>query len=239
MEILAIIPARAGSKGLPNKNILPLNGQPLLSYSIAAGIQTPEIKRVICSTDSQNIANIAKNFGAEVPFLRPTKYAQDMSQDIDLFEHALKWLKDNNSYVPDLVINLRPTSPIRYIKDIQKAISLINSDEKIDSVRSISTPPTTPYKMWKKKSSILIEPLLKINDNPEPFNSPRQALPIIWAQTGSIEVIRERTISNLHSMSGNNIAGLEVSEDTYIDIDTINSMQLAEVVLSKLDCIKP
>ena len=95
MKILAIIPARSGSKGLRNKNIRSLAGEPLLSYSVAAGLQTPEITIVICSTDTQEIANIARSVGAEVPFLRPPELASDKSQDIGLFKHALKWLKEN------------------------------------------------------------------------------------------------------------------------------------------------
>ena len=239
MKILAIIPARSGSKGLRNKNIRSLAGEPLLSYSVAAGLQTPEITRVICSTDTQEIANIARSVGAEVPFLRPPELASDKSQDIGLFKHALKWLKENENYIPDYVVNLRPTSPIRYVKDIQKAINLIISNKKIDSVRSISLPSTTPYKMWKKKDSEFLTPLLKIEDNKEPYNTARQELPEVWAQTGAIEVIRAKTITKLDSMSGVNVAGVEVSEDTYIDIDTLNSLLMAEVMLSRLSCIKP
>ena len=239
MEILAIIPARSGSKGLKNKNIRLLNGEPLLSYSVAAGLQTPQITRVICSTDSEKIANIARSFGAGVPFLRPSHLAADKSQDIGLFKHALDWLKENENYIPDFVVNLRPTSPIRYVKDIQAAINLIISDNKIDSVRSISAPSTTPFKMWKKRDTELLTPLLEIDGNTEPFNTPRQELPEVWAQTGAIEVIRTNTINTLGSMSGVNVAGIEVSEETFIDIDTQNSLLVAEVMLPKLSCIKP
>ena len=134
---------------------------------------------------------------------------------------------------------MRPTSPIRYVKDIQTAINLIISNTKIDSVRSISAPSTTPYKMWKKKDSELLTPLLKIEDNKEPYNTARQELQEVWAQTGAIEVIRTNTITKLDSMSGLNVAGIEVNEDTYIDIDTLNSLIMAEVMLSRLSCIKP
>ena len=94
-------------------------------------------------------------------------------------------------------------------------------------------------KMWKKKDSELLTPLLKIEDNKEPYNTARQELPEVWAQTGAIEVIRAKTIIASESMSGLSIAGVEVSEDTYIDIDTLNSLLMAEVMLSKLSCIKP
>ena len=239
MEILVIVPARCGSKGLPNKNILPLNGHPLLSYSIAAGLQTPEVTRVVCSTDSMEISKIAQDYGADVPFLRPSELAQDNSRDIGAFQHALEWLRYNDDYVPDLVINLRPTSPIRFVEDIQKAINLINSNSLIDSVRSICTPSTTPYKMWKKGNSEFMSPLLKLHGDPEPYNSARQELPEVWAQTGAIEVMQEKTISSLKSMSGNNIVGLEIKDDRYSDIDTLNDFLKAEVMLSHLQCVKP
>jgi CMP-N,N'-diacetyllegionaminic acid synthase len=239
MEILTIVPARSGSKGLPKKNILPLNGHPLLSYSIAAGLQTKEITRVICSTDKKEIGDIAQRYGAEVPFLRPPALAEDGSRDIGCFEHALQWLRNNENYIPDFVINLRPTSPIRFVEDIQRAIKIIKSNDLIDSVRSICTPTTTPYKMWKKDNSDFMTPLLKLTNDPEPYNSARQDLPEVWAQTGAIEVMRENTISGLKSMSGANIAGIEISEERYSDIDNANDFLKAEVMLSHLACVRP
>ena len=239
MQILAIVPARGGSKGLPNKNILPLNGHPLLSYSVAAGLQTPEITRVICSTDSEKIAKVAQKYGAEVPFLRLADLAQDNSRDIGAFQHALEWLRMEENYIPDFVINLRPTSPIRLIDGIQKGINLVKSNSLIDSMRSVCTPSTPPYKMWTKDSSNLMTPLLELQGDPEPYNSARQDLPEVWAQTGALEVMRENTISQLKSMSGLYVAGLEINEDRYSDIDTLNDFEKAEVMLSKLTCVRP
>ncbi len=113
MKILAIIPARGGSKGLKNKNILPLLGHPLIAYSIKASLDSKRINRVIVSTDSKEIAVVAKQYGAEVPFMRPAEIAQDMSTDMEMFLHALGWLKKNEDYVPDIIVHLRPTSPVR------------------------------------------------------------------------------------------------------------------------------
>lgn len=239
MEILCIVPARGGSKGLPNKNILPLNGHPLLAYSIAAGLQTPEITRVVCSTDCEDILDIAKNYGADVPFLRPPHLAQDNSRDVGAFLHALEWLQDHEGYVPDLVVNLRPTSPIRFIEDIQRAISLVVSDRRIDSVRSVCQPSTPPYKMWRKDDSNLMTPLLELENDPEPYNSARQELPQVWAQNGAIEVIRAETILKQKSMSGLTIAGLEMEDDKYSDIDTLVDFRKAEVMMSGVNCVSP
>jgi CMP-N,N'-diacetyllegionaminic acid synthase len=239
LGILAIIPARGGSKGLPNKNILPLNGHPLIAYSIAAGIKTPEITRVICSTDSEEIANIALKYGAEIPLLRPSVLAEDHSNDFETFFHMLNWLEDNEGYIPDYVVQLRPTSPIRHIEDIRNAIKSIASNIEIDSVRAVSEPNTTPYKMWTMKKDGYLLPLLKLSKNPEPYNSARQVLPEIWAQTGSIEVIRRSTIIKKHSMTGDKIYSQKVSTNTYVDIDTLNDILLAEIVMNKINCVRP
>lgn len=239
MDILAIIPARGGSKGLPNKNILHLNGHPLVSYSIAAALQTPEITRVICSTDTEQIAQIAREYGAEVPFMRPAHLAEDDSRDFGAFEHALEWLLKTEQYVPDLVVNLRPTSPIRFIQDIQAGIELLRSDIKIDSVRSICSPSTPPYKMWTMNKTKIMTPLLELPYDPEPYNSPRQDLPEVWAQTGALEVIREKTLSVKKSMSGATTAGLIIDTERYSDIDTKNDFVKAEIMLNKMNCIRP
>jgi len=239
MEVLAIIPARGGSKGLPNKNILPLNGHPLISYSIASGLKTPDITRVICSTDSLDIAKIASIYGAEVPFIRPSEFAQDDSNDYEVFAHSLEWLKSNENYVPDLVVQLRPTSPIRFVDDIQNAIRIIANNSNIDSIRAVSEPVTTPYKMWTIDKSGFLEPLLNIDGNNEPYNTARQLLPEVWAQTGSLEVVRISTIVNKKSMTGHNIFPLKVDPVTYVDIDTLNSFKLAESIINEIDCITP
>jgi len=239
MEVLAIIPARGGSKGLPGKNILPLNGHPLLGYSVAAGIETPEITRVICSTDSEDIAKVARDYGAETPFMRPTELAQDHSNDLEAFSHALEWLENNENYTPDIVVQLRPTSPIRFVSDIQSAINSLIADPEIDSVRAVSEPITTPYKMWTMDKKGLLLPLLTLSGNPEPYNTARQELPEIWAQTGTLEVIRTSTITKKKSMTGDKIYALKIDPNTYIDIDTLNSLLLAEFVMKDINCVRP
>jgi len=239
MKVLAIIPARGGSKGLLNKNILSVNNHPLIAYSIAAGLQTPSICRVICSTDSEKIAKIASSYGAEVPFLRPSELAQDTSNDIETFIHALTWLKDKEQYSPDLVIQLRPTSPIRYIKDIEKGIHLMLENPGADSLRGISVPGTTPYKMWTISKNGFMEPLLKLADLAEPYNQPRQILPEVWAQTGTLEVIRTKTITKTNSMTGNIILPLVIDEECYVDIDSSKSLALAEIIIRETNCVKP
>src|SRR5512134_3581554 len=112
-HILALIPARGGSKGIPRKNIRNFAGSPLIAWSIAAGLQANSVSRVIVSTDDEEIASVAREYGAEAPFMRPSDLAQDRTTDLPVFEHALKWLEDIEGYKPDIVIQLRPTSPLR------------------------------------------------------------------------------------------------------------------------------
>ncbi len=238
MEILSIIPARGGSKTLPKKNILPLNGHPLIAYSIKASIDELKINRTICSTDSEEIAQIAKKYGAEVPFLRPAEISGDNSTDLENFNYILKRLKQEENYRPDLIVQLRPTSPLRNKSFISDAIDLINSDKKIDSVRAISYPDHTPYKMWNIDNNGFLKPILYLKDNSEPYNAQRQLLPTIYAQTGTVEVIKTSTILEKNSVTGNIIKPLFIDQKYFIDIDDEASFFLAEYMMNRIDCIK-
>src|SRR5512140_2219238 len=122
-EVLAIIPARGGSKGIPRNNIRELAGYPLIAYSIAAAKQSKSVTRVIVSTDDAEIAGVAREWGAETPFLRPAEYAQDNSTDLPLFQHALQWLEEHEKYHPEVVVQLRPTSPLRPHDLVDRAVS--------------------------------------------------------------------------------------------------------------------
>jgi N-acylneuraminate cytidylyltransferase len=239
MKVLAIIPARKGSKGIKDKNIHALNGHPLISYSICAAKKIKKIDRIICTTDSDKIAAIARRYGAETPFIRPGKYAKDLSSDLEVFEHCLKWLKDNEKYIPDIIVHLRPTSPIRFIKDITRGIKIISKNMGIDSVRSVSEPLTTPYKMWKINAKGNLVPLLKIKNNKEPYNTARQLLPKIYAQTGTLDILRVSTILKKKSMTGNKIYPLFIKQEHFVDIDKIGSLRIAENLIKINKCIKP
>jgi CMP-N,N'-diacetyllegionaminic acid synthase len=238
VKVLAIIPARGGSKGIKDKNIKRLSGAPLLSYSIEAAVRSQIITKIICSTDSKDIANVAKKFGAEVPFFRPKEISQDTSTDIEYCLHAIEWLQENESYTPDLIIQLRPTSPLRTIKMIEDAIMIMINNSSYDSLRAISEPDHTPYKMWKLLEKNKMEQLLYLKDIIEPYNMNRQLLPKTYAQTGSIDITRTRTITEQNSMTGRNIYPYIIDEKYFIDIDTIESLELAELRMKRIDCIK-
>ncbi|MBP1637946.1 MAG: acylneuraminate cytidylyltransferase family protein [Bacteroidetes bacterium] len=233
MEVLAIIPARGGSKGLPNKNILPLLNHPLIAYSIKAALDSQLINRTIVSTDSAIIAQTALKYHAEVPFMRPDEFAQDMSTDFEVYYHALNWLKENEGYVPDYVVQLRPTSPIRSTKIIDDCIQRL-SNSNADSLRIVTPSPITPYKMWTIQSEEMpMTPLLSLNKINEPYNQPRQKLPQTYWQIGFLDVIKTSTILDKKSMSGKSILPYIVSNEFAIDIDDISSFVKAAEVLSK------
>jgi N-acylneuraminate cytidylyltransferase len=190
VEVLAIVPARGGSKGLPNKNILPLLGHPLIAYSIQAAKESSLVSRVLVSTDSPVIAEVSKKYGADVPFIRPSELAADLSRDLEVFQHALQWLDKNEGYKPDLVIQLRPTSPVRPKGLLDDAITRLNKSDA-DSLRIVTASPITPYKMWfVDNETSIMRPLLSLDGVAEPFNEPRQSLPKTYWQIGTLDVIR-------------------------------------------------
>jgi CMP-N-acetylneuraminic acid synthetase len=220
LNILAIIPARSGSKSVPHKNIRQINDKPMLAYSIEHALQSKLINRVIVSTDSEEYAKIARDYGAETPFIRPQEYATDTSLDIDVFYHCLNYLKVEEGYEADIVVQLRPTYPIRNPEDIDQMIRLLQENENADSVRSMALAKEIPYKMWKKGMNGTILPIT--SDIPECYNMPRQELPIAYYQNACIDVVRGRVILEEHSMSGSTILGYEM-KDNY-DIDTEEEM---------------
>lgn len=229
MKVVAIIPARSGSKSVQHKNIRELNGKPMLAYSIEHALASKYINRVIVSTDSEEYAAIARTYGAEVPFLRPAEYATDTALDLDVFYHVLDTLKEQEEYEPEIVVQLRPTYPIRDIKDIDAMIELIASDKAIDSVRSIAPAKEIAYKMWRKEDDGKLAPLL--TDIPECYNMPRQQLPTIYYQNACIDVVRAHVILEEKSMSGRNIYGYEMQKN--YDIDTEEEFKAAEEAIRK------
>lgn len=220
MNILALIPARSGSKSVPNKNIRPLLGKPLMAYSIEHAMKSRLINRVILSTDSEEYAIIGRNYGAEVPFLRPPDISGDSSLDIEFFIHALDWLSENESYKPDVCVHLRPTHPVRNVADIDRMIEMLINDPEADSVRSlVQNKSIIPYKMWVVKEGNEITPLLNIAGVKEPFNSPRQTLPVTYFQNASVDVIRADSITQKRSLSGDKILGYIMEEENDIDYE--------------------
>ena len=228
-EIIALIPARSGSKGVPDKNIRPLGGIPLMAYSISVALKSTLIDRVIVSTDSEEYARIARNYGAEVPFIRPLELAQDDTLDLPVIKHCLDYLNRNEKYIPDIVVHLRPTSPLRTPKMVDDAIRMLIENDEASSIRCVCEPAQNPFKMWTLNKDGFIQPLINSNIT-EAYNQPRQALPNVLWQNGYIDVVRYETITEGRSITGNKILPLTVDSENIIDIDNHITLKLAEYI---------
>ncbi len=249
-EVLALIPARGGSKSIPRKNVLPLAGRPLIAYSIAAGLASENVTRTIVSTDDEEIASIARKFGAETPFLRPVELSQDDTPDLPVFEHALVWLVEQESYRPEIIVHLRPTSPFRRVRHIDQAVHRLLERPDANTVRTVCVPFQNPFKMWKIGSDGFMHPLAvkmkpAAQETPpeivetlpietgfsEPYNMPRQLLPEVYWQTGYVDVTWSATITENKSMTGDRILPLIIDPSEWIDIDSPADWRRAERML--------
>jgi len=215
-SVMALIPARSGSKGIRHKNISLFQDKPLLAHSIVVAREAQRVDRVLVSTDSQHYADIAASFGAETPFLRPAEIAQDLSTDLEAFRHALMWLQENEGSIPDICVHLRPTYPRRDPVDVDRAIELL-VESGADSVRSVVAAAETPYKMWFMDDDGYLNPAVT-SDIHEPYNMPRQSLPQAYIQQANIDVVWSRVILEQESMTGTRIRALML--ESFEDIDT-------------------
>jgi YrbI family 3-deoxy-D-manno-octulosonate 8-phosphate phosphatase len=240
-EILALIPARGGSKGIPRKNIRSFAGYPLIAWSIAAAKQSELVTRVIVSTDDEEIASMARECGAETPFLRPAVLAQDNTTDLPVFEHALQWLEEKEIYRPEIAIQLRPTSPIRPKGMIDNAIRILLEHADGDCVRGVVPAGQNPFKMWRFHGEDQpLNPLLEVPGIAEPYNAPRQILPPVYWQTGHIDAIRVSTIKNKKSLTGDVIYPLVIDPRYTVDIDNLSDWAKYEALAkSGLEMVTP
>ena len=233
LNVVAIIPARGGSKGIPHKNMKLFAGYPLIAYSIAAAKESEYVSRILVSTDDPEIAAVARDWGAETPFLRPAEISGDTTLDLPVFQHAVRWLAENEGYRPDIVIQLRPTSPFRTPGLVDEAIRLLLDHPEADSVRGVVPSGENPFKMWRiDEKTGQMHGLIPVEGLAEPYNSPRQALPKTYWQTGHIDAIRpERTFMAGESMSGKVILPLFLDPAIKVDIDNPSDWEKYEAVL--------
>ena len=236
MEILAVIPARGGSKSIPRKNIKPLLGKPLIAWMIGVAKRSKYITRLILSTDNAEIAAVARSYGAEVPFMRPPEIAQDLSTDVDFLLHALDWLKENEAYEPQMVLRLPPTAPLCTTAHIDQGIEKLLNTPEADAVRPITEASKHPYKMWKISSDgCWLEPLLpeEIAGHPAAHDLPRQLFPKVYIQTGAMDVMWLRTLRELKSTSGKRLAYFFMEAKESINIDDEVDFVLAESLMKE------
>ena len=238
-NVIAIIPARSGSKSIIDKNIKPLSGHPLIAFSIIAAKLSKKIKRVIVSTDSEEYADIAKKYGAEVPFIRPDKYSKDNSTDRDFFIHAMNWFKENENTIPEYWVHLRPTTPLRVPEKIDEAISMILNDDKATSLRSGHKAPESPLKWFLKRDNYfkgLIEN--------EEYNLPKESFENVYIPDGYVDIVKASYLLNNEKTHGENIISFESPVCTEIDsIEEFNYLEyqiqdVENVLLNKLNKVK-
>jgi CMP-N,N'-diacetyllegionaminic acid synthase len=229
VKILCIIPARSGSKGLPGKNIMNIKGKPMLSWSIYQAQQSKynNKMRIIVSTDSEKYSKIAREYGAETPFIRPFEISHDLSTDYECIRHTVEYLKINDNYYPDIILHLRPTQPCRAIEDIDKCIEIfINNFDKYDSLRSVIPVEKSPYKMYRIVDNEYLKPLFNSVDNIiEPYNQARQILPQTYLHNGYIDIIKTE-ILDTNTISGKRIYPYIMRPKDNIDIDTEKDLKL-------------
>lgn len=229
--VVALIPARSGSKRVTGKNVRLLNGHPLISYTIAAARLSGVFAAIVVSTDSEDYADIAKKYGAEVPFLRPVGMAGDLSPDIEWIEHALTELLSMGREF-DCFSILRPTSPFRLPETIQRAWQEFNSQKGVDSLRAVEKCSEHPGKMWVIGGNRM-SPLLPFSTTEQPWHStPYQALPEVYVQNASLEIAWTRVIFENKNIAGNTVMPFLTKGYEGFDVNHPYDWRLAEELIN-------
>jgi len=232
MKTLAIIPARGGSKRLPGKNIKDLGGKPLLAYTIEAARQAPSISRVLVSTDSDKIAQVAKQWGAEVPFMRPAELAADAVPDRPVLQHALRWLEEHEGQKYDLLAYLRPTAPFKSVSLIEECIARLKGDQQLTCVRTVTHSEGVfhPYWMFRDQQGELAAFIDGISIDTY-FRS--QLLPECLRLNGVVDILRTSLVMEGDSHWGAHMGFVVTDDLDSVDIDTEFDFQFCEFLLSR------
>ena len=229
---VAFIPARYGSKRVPGKNIRVLRGHPALAYSIAPALESGVFDAVIVSTDSEEIAEIARHYGAEVPFLRPAAFAGDTSPDIEWLEHTIAELA-RVGRTWDAFSLLRPTSPFRTADTIRRAWGRFTTQQGVDSLRAVEKCAQHPGKMWIVRGDRMF-PLLPFGPPEQPWHStPYQALPTVYVQNASLEIAWTRVVTERRTIAGDVVVPFLTEAYEGFDINDEYDWMLAERLLAE------
>lgn len=230
VDILGLIPARGGSKGVPGKNIRTLNGKPLIAWTIEAALQSKLLTRLIVSTDDEAIASVAIDFGAEAPFIRPSQFASDTSPDIEPYRHAVTWLRDNDQQQFDFLVWLRPTAPLRTATDIDSAITKIQKTDA-DCLRSVCPVEHHPYWMYITNGDFLrsFDPNIDVmRDYPT-----RQSLPPAYRLNGAVDISRPQQVLQTNHLYGGSMAAYVMPAERSVDIDTEFDFTIANILMEQ------
>jgi CMP-N,N'-diacetyllegionaminic acid synthase len=226
-RVVALVPARAGSKRIPDKNIRPLAGHPLIAYTIVAALESQIFAAVVVSTDSERYADIARYYGAETPCLRPSCFASELSPDIEWVEYTLKQLQaEGRSF--DCFSILRPTSPFRQAETIRRAWQQFLAQEGPDSLRAVEKCKQHPGKMWVVRGNKMV-PLLPLSPPEQPWHSSQyQSLPDVYVQNASLEIARTRVVFEERTIAGNVLMPFFTAHFEGFDINNRDDWIVAE-----------
>jgi CMP-N,N'-diacetyllegionaminic acid synthase len=228
---VAFIPARQGSKRVPGKNVRSLAGHPMIAYTIVPALESGVFDSVMVSTDSEEIAAVARHYGAQVPFLRPAAYAGDTSPDIEWLEHALGELR-RRGRTWDCFSLLRPTSPFRTTDTIRRAWAMFTSQEGVDSLRAVEKCTQHPGKMWVVRGERMF-PLLPFGPAEQPWHStPYQALPPVYVQNASLEIAWTRVVFERRTIAGDVLVPFLTEGYEGFDINDATDWMIAERLLA-------
>ena len=227
---IAIIPARGGSKGVPHKNVRMLKGFPLIAYSIVACQLANDIQRIVVSTDSEEIAEVARRYGAEVPFLRPAQFAGDKSGDIEFVQHAINWFHESEHEVPEYIIHMRPTTPLREPEILDKALYEMKQNENATSLRSGHKASESPYKWFVKNEGGYFESIVSGLSN-DKANDGRQGFPDVYIPDGYIDIIRSEFVIQNNALHGNRMIAFE--SPVCLEVDTEEDFEMLEYQIEK------
>jgi N-acylneuraminate cytidylyltransferase len=231
---VALIPARSGSKRLPNKNIKLLNGIPLIAYSITSAKKSKMFSEIIVSTDSEEIAGIARSWGASVPKLRPKEYSGDESSDIEWVLHCIYEMIGIPLGEVDNISILRPTSPLRSSESIVHAFEKLEICPWADSIRAMDPTSKHPGKMWILDDLNHAQPFLEQDSEQIPtYNMPTQSLQKLWLQNAALEIARLESILRTQTISGEKVLGLQLPEFEGLDINSQIDWDFLEFITSK------
>lgn len=232
IRALGIIPARGGSKSVPRKNLHPLRGKPLIAWTIRPSLGAKRLDRLIVSTDDPEIADVARRLGAEVPFMRPAEIAADDTPDLPVFQHALAWLREREGYVPDAVVHLRPTQPMRTAQEIDSVVDLWVTSGA-DCVKSIRPVNEHPFKMYRVAGERLVPYLDTDERRRRGPDVPRQSLEPVYLSAGLIDVIRREAIE-AGTTEGRVVVPYYADPARYVNLDSARDFEIAEALMQSL-----
>lgn len=230
MAIIAIIPARSGSKSIPDKNLADVSGYPLLAYSIAIAKMSKLIDRVIVSTDSPFYQELAIGFGAEAPFLRPSEMATDAATDQGFLRHAIEWVERVDAISTDYWVQLRPTTPLRHPDLIDDAIRLSLANPTASSLRSAHASPEPPNKWLKRKGQLYFTGFMSGSDD-KTLNLPKEAFEKAYIPNGYIDIVRRNVLMNTDSVYGNEMLALETPSS--VEVDSPDELEYVRFLLKR------